>query len=95
MLCELGAEHEGGHADLLWHGADSSIGVWARWNDVGTVEFVPLPWCGAENEAGKWCSMFTEHPPGHQWDVTDPTRMAQVVDARARLEEYRLRQKYI
>ncbi|MFE5901118.1 hypothetical protein ACFQ67_27390 [Streptomyces sp. NPDC056488] len=97
MLCEFGEGHDGSHADLLWETGTLSWetgtlpkGVWARWADSGAVEFVPLPWCGAENETGEWCAVLSEHPPGHKWEVTDPTRTAFAADVIANPEKYGL-----
>ncbi len=74
MPCKLGEGHEEGHAALLRETKAARKYVWARWGDPGAVVFVLLPWCGAENGAGERCSLFAEHPSGHDWDVTDPTR---------------------
>ncbi|MFB6909158.1 hypothetical protein ACFCWB_33265 [Streptomyces bacillaris] len=77
VLCELGEEHDGDHATMLWdEDAGPGGAAWARWNGRG-VQIASLDWCpeaatGKENA----CGLFADHPAAHGWEVTDPTREA-------------------
>ncbi|MEW1611430.1 MULTISPECIES: hypothetical protein [unclassified Streptomyces] len=76
VLCELGEEHEGDHAAMLWdEGGRPGSAVWARWNTERT-QLVPFPWCSALDTRDAACELFAGHPPAHSWEVTDPTDAA-------------------
>ncbi|MFD6800788.1 hypothetical protein [Streptomyces cyaneofuscatus] len=75
VLCELGEDHEGDadHATMLWdEGGLPGSAVWVRWNTERT-ELAPLPWCPALDPRNDACGLFAGHPPGHSWEVADPT----------------------
>ncbi|WP_411079445.1 hypothetical protein [Streptomyces sp. cmx-18-6] len=78
VLCELGEDHNGGHAAMLWdEGGRPGSAVWARWSGE-RAELARLPWClalDARNEDDA-CGLFAGHPSGHGWEVTDPTDAA-------------------
>lgn len=74
VLCELGEGHGDRHAAMLWdEGGRPGGAVWARWNTTGRAALAPLPWCAALDSRNEACGLFAGHPPGHSWEVTDPT----------------------
>ncbi|MFE8973763.1 hypothetical protein ACFYM7_10040 [Streptomyces cyaneofuscatus] len=81
VLCELGDDHDGDHASLLWEDDANREAVWVRWN-VDRARLAGLAWCPATDaRGGDACGLFAGHPSVHDWDVVDPT-MA-VLDAYA------------
>ncbi|MFJ9110762.1 hypothetical protein [Streptomyces sp. NPDC102283] len=75
LLCELAEGHDGTHATMLWdEGGRPGSAVWARWR-AGQVRLLPLPWCAVHDprDEDAACGLFAGHPPGHGWEVTDPT----------------------
>ncbi|MYV63537.1 hypothetical protein GTW37_34540, partial [Streptomyces sp. SID4931] len=48
--------------------------VWVQW-DTEHAQLLPLPWCTVRDprNADDACALFTGHPSGHSWEVTDPT----------------------
>ncbi|OCC07937.1 hypothetical protein [Streptomyces sp. PTY087I2] len=79
LLCELAADHDGGHAMALWDIDANHTAVWARWRGERAI-LAELGWCGAVEPRGEdACGLFAGHPSVHDWDIVDPTLAA--VDA--------------
>ncbi|MFJ9636382.1 hypothetical protein [Streptomyces sp. NPDC101178] len=77
VLCELGGDHDGRHAAMLWdEGGRPGSAVWVRWKGSGLAQLTPLPWCSALDPRNEACELFTAHPSPHSWDITDPTHTA-------------------
>ncbi|MCC8481152.1 hypothetical protein LMJ41_25170 [Streptomyces globisporus] len=75
VLCELGEDHDGEHAAMLWdEGRRPGSAVWVRW-DAERAQLLPLPWCPDRDprNADDACGLFAGHPSGHSWEITDPT----------------------
>ncbi|MFI6350504.1 hypothetical protein [Streptomyces sp. NPDC050560] len=89
--CELGAGHEGEHADHLWDVPGPYAAVWFLWNDGdGGHRFATLRWCTAVPHGGHGCELYAGHPPGHSWAVVDPTHEALTADIAAHPERWGL-----
>ncbi|MFG3408220.1 hypothetical protein [Streptomyces sp. NPDC048142] len=79
LLCELGADHDGDHATVLWEDDANRVAVWARWSGSRATS-AALAWCGAVAPRGEdACGLYAGHPSAHDWDIVDPTLAA--VDA--------------
>ncbi|MEU3447892.1 hypothetical protein AB0H29_11795 [Streptomyces thermolilacinus] len=86
-LCELGAGHEGEHAQYCWDDDAAGGAVWFRWG-ARAGHFALLPWCEETGgECGDACMLFRDHPAAHSWDVTDPTLEAVREDLERRFPE--------
>ncbi|MEU3435824.1 hypothetical protein [Streptomyces sp. NPDC006863] len=75
ILCELGEHHDGDHATMLWdEGAHPASAVWVHWH-THRARLLPHSWCAAldPRDTDNACGLFAGHPPGHSWDITDPT----------------------
>ncbi|WP_326703600.1 hypothetical protein [Streptomyces cyaneofuscatus] len=74
VLCELGGDHDGQHAAMLWdEGGRPGSAVWVRWKGSGIAQLTPLPWCPAHDPRNEACGLFAAHPSAHSWRITDPT----------------------
>ncbi|RLV66501.1 hypothetical protein STAN_2022 [Streptomyces sp. CBMAI 2042] len=82
VLCELG-EHRADidHAALLCPAENPDRpALWFFWSGTDTDRthrITTAPWCPAvlrhlRTDAALPCSLFTGHPTGHSWDITDP-----------------------
>ncbi|MFJ9976079.1 hypothetical protein [Streptomyces cyaneofuscatus] len=82
VLCELG-DHDTvtDHAALLSPAEDPDRpALWFFWSGTDTDRthrITTAPWCPAvlrnlSADAVLPCSLFTGHPTGHSWDITDP-----------------------
>lgn len=82
VLCELG-EHDvrTEHAALLSPAeSPDRPALWFHWTGTDTDRthrITTAPWCPAilrhlRTDATLRCSLFTSHPTGHSWDITDP-----------------------
>ncbi|MFH9606681.1 hypothetical protein [Streptomyces sp. NPDC017448] len=79
LLCELAADHDGGHAAVLWEDDARYLAVWARWSGDRATP-AELAWCGATDPGGRdACGLFAGHPSAHDWAIVDATLTA--VDA--------------